>query len=395
MKTKSVFQTINPTQNRLNFSPIRMLNPESLTRILDGFRQGHLRPAAILWDAIESRDDILKGVVERRKKNAARLPWEIVQTEDSEESRQQSEFLRYFYDHLTCCNACDLNERGGFALLLKQMMDCVGKKYAVHEIVYGEESTDENGRPQISAEFRFVPLWFFENRTGQLRFLPSDTGENGQALEPGSWLVSVGDGLMEACSIAYLFKHLPLRDWLIYSERNGMPGVKGVTDAAPGSLQWDLAREAVEAFGAEFSTLMAKGSNIEAIDLSSKGPLPYPGLIERMDRAMIALWTGSDFFHGAGGTMENYGEERGLLEEADAALLADTLNTQVSRFILAHVFGTDSPKAYLKIKSLPQNQLNLYERLLKMGLEISKQDLREQFGLATPAEGEDVLQYHH
>lgn len=393
MKTRSVFQTISPSQNRLNFSPIRMLNPESLTRILDGFRQGNLRPAAILWDAIESRDDVLKGVVERRKRNVTRLPWEIVQTEDSEESRQHSQFLRHFYDHLTCCNACDLNERGGFPLLLRQMMDCLGKKYAVHEIVYSEGTDRGDGWPRISAEFRFVPLWFFENRTGQLRFLPTDFSGNGHPLEPGSWLVSVGDGLMEACSIAYLFKHLPLRDWLIYSERNGMPGVKGVTDAIPGSAQWEQAREAVEAFGAEFSTLMAKGSTIEAIDLSSKGPLPYPGLIERMDRAMISLWTGNDFFRGT--SLEGQSEDRHLLEEEDAALLADTLNTQVGRFILAHAFGTDSPKAYLKIKSLPQNQLNLCERLLKMGLEISKQDLREQFGLSKPAEGEEVLQYHH
>ena len=73
-----------------------------------------------------------------------------------------------------------------------------------------------------------------------------------------------------------------------------MPGVKGVTDARPGSQQWDCALDAVRSFGAEFSALMSRGTDIQAIDLSARGHLPYPQIIDRMDRAMVALWRGSD-----------------------------------------------------------------------------------------------------
>ncbi len=87
----------------------------------------------------------------------------------------------------------------------------------------------------LTATFRFAPLWFFEARSGPLRFLPDELAYEGVDLAPGQWLVTATDGLMESCSIVYLYKHLPLRDWLIYCERNGMPGVRGVTEAAPGT----------------------------------------------------------------------------------------------------------------------------------------------------------------
>jgi phage gp29-like protein len=176
------------------------------------------------------------------------------------------------------------------------MMDTVGNKYAVHVIIFSPKSASQTGfaRFKLTANFRFVPLWFFENRDGRLKFLLNEGATEGVDLEPGAWLVTVGDGLMEACSLAYLFKHLPLGDWLVYCEKNGMPGVQGITDAPPNSTQWDRARDAVQNFGAEFHALMSRGTDIEALDLSSRGELPYPALIDRMDRAIAALWRGSD-----------------------------------------------------------------------------------------------------
>jgi hypothetical protein len=98
---------------------------------------------------------------------------------------------KFFYANCRVTNALDENEKGGFKLLLRQMMDAVGKKYAVHEIVWrtveasgvenaASETADPSGSlgtavPTIptqryTAEFRFVPLWFFENTTGSCVF---------------------------------------------------------------------------------------------------------------------------------------------------------------------------------------------------------------------------------
>jgi phage gp29-like protein len=366
---------------------------------LDSFHGGQLRPAALLWETIERRDDVLKAVASKRKKSVARLQWDILTVDSSAEARQQCEALRFFYNSLRCTNAADGNENGSFNLLVRQMMDAVGKKYAVHEIVYKSHCECQlagTEKAPVSAEFRFVPLEFFENYSGRLRFLEKDGDREGVALEEGAWLVTVADGLMEACSIAYLFKHLPLRDWLVYCERNGMPGIKGITDAFPGTTQWEAAKRAVESFGAEFNALVTAGSDLQAIDLGSRGELPYPALVERMDRAMAALWCGSDLStlsraSAVGASLQ--GGERVSLEIDDAAMISETLNMQVDSYVLGHLFGSAPVKAYLRLRpSISEDMLRdleLYERLVKLGLEISDRDLRERFGVSLPeADGE-------
>ncbi|MDR2807194.1 MAG: DUF935 domain-containing protein [Puniceicoccales bacterium] len=388
---------------RACFNPIKSLTPDSLSRMLDEFTRGYLRTAALAWESIEQRDDVVKGVSLKRKKSVARLNWEILTLDQSDEAILQKDALEYFYGNLHVTGAYDKNEYGGFGLLVKQMMDAVGKKYAVHEMIFETNDLFHSNAiptpfPKLTATFRFVPLWFFENTSGQLRFLENDYALEGVPLERGSWLVTVGDGLMEATAIAYLFKHLPLRDWLVYCERNGMPGVKGVTDAVPGSPQWNAARDAVEDFGAEFSALMSQGTTIEAIDLSTKGDLPYPGLVDRMDRAISALWRGSDlstFSRSSAVGASLQADETTILLEDDANMISETLNEQVDRLVIRYLFGDVYPKAYVRLITATSNngkdEIAIYRTLYEMGVPLAVEDIREKFGLPTPNSSENIL----
>jgi phage gp29-like protein len=382
---------------RSQFSPIKGLTPESLVTILDAFHKGHLKAAALLWESIEQRDDVIRGVSLKRKKAIARLRWDILTLDSSEEALQHKQALEYFYNNLTASNALDENEKGGLSLLVKQMMDSAGKRYAVHEIIFQPHLQPD--QKYLTADFRFVPLWFFENTEGKLKFVSPHNPAASIALKEGEWLVTTNDGLMEATSIAYLFKHLPLKDWLIYSERNGMPGVKGITDASPGSEAWNGAREAVQNFGAEFCALMSRGTDIQTIDLTTKGDLPYPMLIERMDRAIIALWRGSDLTtfskaHGHGASLQD--EEAILLEQDDAALISETLNTKVDRVVLNYLFNTERGKAYIRLQPTDRKnrteELQLYKQLWQMGVPISLETLAEKLAIMLPRPTDTVLQ---
>jgi len=401
MKTVSQISEIRVRHSmRARFNPIKTLTPDSLSNMLDGFASGYLKSAALTWDAIERRDDVIQGVASKRKKSVSRLNWEVLTLDDSDLAKKQKEALEHFYDHLTATNACDGNECGGFKLLIRQMMDAVGKKYAIHEMIFSPQvsSYADSGNFKLTANFRFVPLWFFENRDGHLKFLLNEGATEGVDVEPGAWLVTVGDGLMEACSIAYLFKHLPLRDWLVYCERNGMPGVKGVTDAPPNSTQWEHAREAVEDFGAEFHALMSRGTDIEAIDLSSRGKLSYPALVDRMDRAIVALWRGSDLAilsrqSGSGASLQ--ADEATILEEDDAAMISETLKAQVEKFVLKYLFDSEEVRAYVRlVPSTRKNikgELALYKELFDLGVPLALNDIRERFGLTTPTDTDVLL----
>jgi phage gp29-like protein len=380
------------THIRSRFDPIRNLTPERLTRQLDDFHAGYLREAALLWDAIERRDDIVQAVAAKRKMSAGRNGWDVLTIDSSARAMEHKEALEFFWRNVRCVNALDENETGNFSLLARQMMDAVGKRYAVHEIVWERVAGN-----RLRAQFRFVPLWFFENRSGRLRFLPTDYAMEGEALSEGNWMVTCGAGVMEACSVAFLYKHLPLRDWLLYCERNGMPGVRGVTDAAPGTAQWDAAREAVEAFGAEFRALMTSGTTIEPVDLSTSGDLPYQALVERMDRGVSVLWRGADLStisreSGIGASLQK--DEPDLLAEGDAAMLTDTLNEQVGRHVIRALFN-EEPMARISVRPGRQTgvktDLEIYKTAHDMGFTIDERDFRERFGMSELTKGQAVV----
>lgn len=371
-----------PSSARMFASPLANLTPQSLSRQLDEFGAGYFSNIARTWEAIEQRDDILKGVASKRKKAPARLPWQVTTLENSPDALAQKSAVENMLGNMTVVAAHERNLRGGLPLLIEMLMDAVGKRYSCLEYRF---ITSFDG--SVNAELQFVPLWFFERKDGALHFLPA--ADKSVPLSPEQWLIAVGDGLMEASSIAYLYKHLPLRDWLIYCERNGMPGVKGTTDALPGTPEWENAKRAVEEFGAEFSALLTRGASLEAIDLSTKGTLPYPALVERMDQAIVALWRGSDLTtisaKGSGASLQK--NETALIEEHDANFVSDTLNTQLISPFVRFAFGPGQ-KPLVRFNIQPPAQLEreiaIFSLLKELNLEIPAGSLYERLGLEQP-----------
>lgn len=275
------------------------------------------------------------------------------------------------------------------------MMDCVGMKYSVHKV----EFQNDNGI--VKGIFTQYPLWLFENTQKRLRILDRE-GQltDGRELDPDEWLIACGDGLMFASSIAYLFKQLPLKDWLIYCERNGMPGIKAKTDAFPGTPQWENVCEAVREFGAEFHAVFSEGTEMDAIDVSTRGELPYPALIERVDRMMSALWRGSDLStlsadNAAGASLQ--AEESEILEDADCALVEETLASYLSLPALEWKFGIGvKPAAYLQLTRKNRkdklNQIAVYKGAAELGCAVAKRDVYEALELREPEPGEDMVE---
>ncbi|MES2692781.1 MAG: DUF935 family protein [Verrucomicrobiota bacterium] len=357
------------------FNPIRGLTPETLSSHLDAFDLGYLTPASLLWQKIRDRDDTVKAVVEKRELSASLLNWEILALDDSPEAEQHKQALEEFYNGLTATHALDRNTRGGVSLLVRQMMHAQGHKWAVHEIVW------QPGAPALTAEFRFIPLQFFENRTGALRFLRTELALEGEELDEGGWMVTAGAGLMEATSIAYLFKQLPLKDWLIFCEKAGIPALHGKTDAQPGTKEWDDFRDALANFGVDWALVTSLQAQVAPVDLKTSGQLPHPLLVDRMDRAIARLWRGADL-----GTVSREGQSVGsnpqesetdILEAADAQLVSETLQHYVDRWVIRHRFGAE-PLASFQL------------HLIRWGVPRSKRELLARYGRPAPEEGEDL-----
>ena len=383
MNTKAFTSTINPRVSRTRFNPIKNLRPDTLVRALDEFEAGRLGTATRIFESILKRDDTICGLNLKRKKSISRLESEIVIKEESPRAFEHKKVLADFYDSLETTNFVDRNQTGGLRMLISQMMDSVAMKYAVHKIEFLQD------KDKIRGHFQQYPLWMFENTSGKLRLLEHE-GQltNGTPLQDGEWLITCGDGLMTASAIAHLFKILPLKDWLIYCERNGMPGIKATTDAFPNSPQWEATCEAVADFGAEFHAVLSKGTDIEAIDVSTSGELPYPAIIERADRILCALWRGSDLStisgnNQVGASAQWY--ESTLIEEADASAISDTLHRIVDRQVIKLALGDDVALAKFTLK-LPDYEehkceLEIIERLSALGLKPDITELSRRFAV--------------
>ncbi len=374
-------------------NPLEGFTARTLTRCMRGFERGFLREPALLWQRIMERDDQVITCSGKRVRGTPGLNYEILTADDSDEAKTHQEALKAFYSGLTATNGLDLNERGGVRLLLRQMLSCIGLKYATHEIIW---------RPLpgggYTAEFKFIPLHFFENTTGRLRFLPDDYSQYGVDLDQqfgeGGWMITVGDGLMVASSIAYLFKRDPLRSWVGFAEKYGTPGLHAKTSAPMGSKEWDALVAAVEGFGEDLAIVTNEGASINPIELKSSGNQPHPPLVDAMNRAISRIWVGGDLATmskgggegGGGGAVGSKPQQDDLdkLQAEDAAMVSDTLNHYVDRRVIQNIFGTDTPRAYFKL--LPPSQLDTTRELaidaflLGAGIPLGKKALLERYG---------------
>ena len=390
MNQKLITQNPFKPVARNRFSPIKNLRPDIVIRALDAFNEGRMSACARLFEAILNRDDTICCLNLKRKKSVSRLESEIVLLENSRKAKTHQKALLSFYETLQTKTFVDKNVSGGLRTLISQMMDSVGMKYAIHKIKFSQ-----NGE-FIKGEFEQYPLWLFENTSGELKKLERENQlTEGSKLDKNSWMITCGDGLMMPSAIAYVYKQLPLRDWLIYCERNGMPGIKAKTNAYPGSPQWENAKEAVSQFGAEFYAVLSEGTDIEAIDVSSKSQLPYKEIIERMDRILCALWRGSDLStlsgdNKIGASTQWY--ESALIEEDDAINISETLNKNIDTKVIKILFGDEKPLAAFRLK-LPDYEEKLYElevveRLVKLGLKPNEIELAKKF--AFPINSKDT-----
>jgi phage gp29-like protein len=373
------------------FQPILSLEPATLSWQLSEWNVGTMRRFSLTMDAIENRDAMVKCVTGKLKQSISRRTFDIVKVEgaDSATADAHAKVLRDFYSNVECTNAIDRNVRGGFSMLLHQMMDAALKRYAVHEIVWKPIGDEANS---LSATFVFVPLWFFENRTGSLRFC-GNFAWDGIPLKDGNWMVTVGEGIMEPISCAWMYKTIATRDWLIYSEKHGMPGVVGKTPHGTGTPGWNAIEDSVKAVAADFSAVIGIQDTIEAIQFGSTGNLPYPPLVEYMDKTISALARGADLSTiSAGSTTQGQGasvqsDEGDMIEQHYGQVLTETLNRQVDPHVIRWHFGVGAePCAYVKVTIPAKKDINLElaidSALEGMGIKQSKTSVCERYSRA-------------
>lgn len=384
------------------FNPIRGLSPRLLSNYLEQYDLGFIRSMSLVWNKIKERDDQVSAVVVAREAKPADMGWEIVADDEDPEAVTHKQALEDFYNGVKVTHALDQNQWGGVSLLIRLMMKAVGDKFAPFEIVWRPEPD------RLTAEMRYIPPWFFENRTGQLRFLPYELAMQGVPLEPGGWMVHVGEGLFAATSIAYLYKQMGLKTWVTYQEKFGIPFLQAKTNADYQSAEWNGLLAAIQNFASDGGLVTKMSTTIEAIAAGATGTMPHEPFCDRMDRAIARVWRGGDLSTmskggGASGGSSSGGgvgslpqmENESALSKADAERISETCQFYLDRWIIRYRFGPDvEPKAKFMIQ--PPLQLDMQREilvdtfLLSAGVPLAMSDLYERYGRTQPDEGDTL-----
>jgi phage gp29-like protein len=385
-------------EKKTRFNPLENWTPEVLVRQLVAYARGEISALSWVMEWLETHDEVIQTVAPKAKAAVSRHGYDILLKQKIPAGLQglaedQQGKAREFFQSVEVGDALELEEVGGMRLLFQQIMDAYGKRYAAHHIIWRPGRT-------LSAEIVKVPTWFFEVKTGRMRFLPSTRVTDGISLDElggrGAWMISKGRGVMLAGCIARMFKQIPLQDWLTYCDRHGMPAFLGKTKAKKGTPEWNEMSTAIRSIGSEFGAVVNVDDVIDVMDLKGTGELPYEKLVDRMDRAQVMLWRGGDLStisrNSAVGSNPQSGEAA-LFDSDNAEWVSETLNRQLTSRVISYYFGENAPalvelKLRTKIRDNVAQDLEVLKKFNSMGERTSAAWASRKFGvvLATSEE---------
>lgn len=384
---------------RRRFNPLEHWTPPVLVRQLNAWSKGELKELAWLMDWVETYDDMISSVAPKAKAAVSRLDWEVSIKKDVRPEQQaladdQKTKLSEFYSNIDARDAIEPYERGGVRLLTHQVMDGFCKSKAVHHLEWRVEPEG------LRVKTTFMPLWFFEQKTGELRYLPDQWSYEGEPLENyGDFMISVGRGVMLGCLICKMYKMIPMQDWLTYCDRSGMAAFVGKTSAKKGSEGWNTMVDMVSRVGAEFNAVINTGDDLQALDLSAKGQPPYEKLVDRMDRAIARSFRGADLStmsRGGASVGASVQQEETLdLDQDNADWVSETIDRNLSPRVLAYYFG-DAPKLVeFRLVTRPRDdekfELQKVQQAQKMGVRVKKQWFVAKFNIEEAEEDDEAL----
>lgn len=375
-----------------NYNPLVSLNAHTLQSALDSYLFGYLTPAAKLWDRIAKQHKTIRNVKAKREEAVALRSRVIERTNDSPEAFDQQAVLEHFYANARATHATKRSITGGFSKIAMHMMEAKSFGTAAHHLIWKPDSSQPvtlpSGKtvPSLTATFEYVPMEFFEERTGELRFLGMTLGYTGAPLEDTAWMIAAEESpLMFAGSVLAYYDKLATADLINFSEKFGTPGLVVHTTAQRGTPEGDAAAALTKSLGSNYrGTQFGAAENKVEIVWPSGGTsgseLPMHTITEDVKRDLASLWLGADLStqsrggseKSVGASVQQDGEER--RERADCAWISETLNASIDPIVIRWYFG-DVPILARVCIDAPKNEdrtilANLTQEAVSMGAKV-------------------------
>ena len=385
-------------RNQLRYNALRALDPDVLVRHLEAFQRGDICGLERVIDEFELREDKMRIGSFKMAAAVSSKPWKVRIRQGEEENpraKLHQEHLTKFWNRIEATDAFCRNRKGGLRLLAKQMMSAQSRVYSVHDICW-----KVNGDGTLNATFTHVPAWCFENRTGRLRYIRNDCDTAGVEMPDGEWLVTVGEGVGIAAAVIAMAKRLSWNDWLLFSEKCGMPVILGNTNAQRDTPAWAAMSRAIRAIAPKTGLLADTGTTLNAVSMGAGGQNTYRELVDTVDRAISALYRGGDLATQSGapdsaGVNAQAGESE-LMDDDGCKMIAETLRDQVEKFVIRFELGDFEPLAEIVINPPADTdnvsrEIAIDNHLAGLGVKLSKKDALARYGRTEAEDENDAL----
>lgn len=348
-----------------------------------------------LADEMEEIDPHYRSVLGTRKLSITGLEPEVSPAHDDAAEDETVEFVR------------KMVEAPAFADLIIDLLDGLGKGYSVVQPVWQVEDGKWVPQEYVWQDQRAF-MWDRHERRVSLR--PEDASGTLKPMQPGHAIVHVPKlksgnpvrgSLARVVAWSFLYKNYTIKDWMRFLEVYGMPirvGKYGTnaTEDDKRSLIRALTR-----IGSDAAAAIPQGMEIEFVQASSgssaSGPV-FGHMAEYIDKQMSKAVLGQTMTADDGSSRaqaEVHDDVRDDIKRADARQLEATITRDLITPAVVWNFGANAQIPRFRLPVPEPEDLKLWTEsvtsFMGQGLEVSKRQVREKFGLDEPDDEEDAL----
>lgn len=371
------------------------LTPVRLAEIFKEADAGDVLRQAELFEEMEEKDPHLFSQLQTRKNAVTGLDYEVIPFDsDDPRDKEIAEFVE-----------AQLGGIEGFEDIMLDLLDAIGKGFAVSEIMW---SYDERHVVVDDIRSRHQKRFFWDSVDDSFKVRTQEAPE-GIELPKNKFIVHKYKarsghpsraGVLRVVAWMYLFKNYTLKDWVAFCEVFGMPLRLGKYQ--PGASEDDkrALMQALVAIGADAAGIFPDGTAIEFVNTEKTSSTDlYERLArycdEQVSKAILGQTLTSDSGGGSYAQSKTHNDVRHDLTVADCKAIAATLRRDLIRPLVLYNFGEDKRIPYLRFdaeesEDLTQTATVIGTLIREAGLKVPTSYIYKKFSIPKPEGDEEV-----
>ena len=371
------------------------LTPVRLAEIFKEADAGDVLRQAELFEEMEEKDPHLFSQLQTRKNAVTGLDFEIIPFDsDDPRDKEIAEFVE-----------TQINGIEGLEDIMLDLLDAIGKGFAVSEIMWGYDEghvvvTDIRSRQQK----RF--FWDSTDDSFQVR---TAEAPGGMQLPKNKFILhrykarsghTSRAGVLRVCAWMYLFKNYTLKDWVAFCEVYGMPFRLGKYQPGASEADKRALMQALIQIGADAAGIFPDGTTIDFVNTEKASSIDlYERLArycdEQISKAILGQTLTSDSGGGSYAQSKTHNDVRHDLTVADCKALAATFRRDLIRPLVEFNFGEDKRIPYMRFDAEESEDLEQTANILgvlieKTGLKVPTSYIYKKFSIPKPEGNEEI-----